>query len=815
MSIETRTNLALKANIPPALLLGGNRIDQFRIYRGIGVDPIVNPEDLANSDVIYTSPVFAKSDDFPSDYEDQNVTPGETYHYVVELLRSSDGSSSISSVFTLTASGAYDLAYPNNFPDPDSGVPYYTTVEPVIHIRADIEHGKKGEGFVYTETDYLANHADSFSFLNYSFKGYTVRYLRTPGDSFKIESDFQNKYPTWSSESNYTENDLVTHNTIVYKAKQDVSANSTEPQNDSDHWFKLHSSRITNIPVITKYRSKELSMSYRAGTWSDNSGRRKISETQLGYVPGEASNSNINWYNNLDSFREYILKKDPNSDIQNKSDSYISSSYYVLNEGVSYFTVTPNRVSTVPYFTNDNIDIPNSNFKGAGRVYSGPWFKNGNGENANYYFDFSEVFSHITTNDLASYQAQTSNPWNVGHHLRLGLIIVVYHEDGYIEPIYYDGGAVQDISNRTRVRLGQSDAQIQANTQATWRDHVTNLRDSSTGSLRAMYQKWLDNPDTLEYERQRSLGAPYGYVPESAGSMHPGGRPYAEPPEEGLPFEIFTAECLYEPVVPSFVNTLFKHPSSQVFPNRVDYNYDGTYGTFSRPDGDLSQPRETQTLADMQQYIRAWSDGKPWENPYAPFGKPHPEVPNLIYPVENLDTSNNNNELLGYGHRSTHSGTTAAWNFASSHSIDNDTVSSTAGPEWSRFYTHHGSISNNFLNVWYYTYNPSADGGKGAESIYLNGNLIYSVSSTRTFNIKAGSNYWYDNGHTNDTKIPFHVPPVFHVDENYQFSEAFCEIIKYHKFLERDDFTRVLYYIKAKYGSNGLLASQSNYNGLY
>ena len=172
MSIETRTNLALKANIPPALLLGGNRIDQFRIYRAIGVDPIVNPEDLEGSDVLYTSPVYAKSDDFPSDYEDQNVTPGETYHYVVELLRSSDGSSSISSVFTLTASGAYDLAYPNNFPDPDSGVPYYTTVEPVIHIRADIEHGKKGEGVVYSETDYVANHADSFPFLHYNTRTY-------------------------------------------------------------------------------------------------------------------------------------------------------------------------------------------------------------------------------------------------------------------------------------------------------------------------------------------------------------------------------------------------------------------------------------------------------------------------------------------------------------------------------------------------------------------------------------------------------------------------------------------------------------------
>ncbi len=803
MSIETRTNLALKANIPPALLLGGNRIDQFRIYRGIGVDPIVDPEDLDNSDILYTSPVFAKSEDFPSDYEDQNVTPGETYHYVVELLRSSDGSSSISSVFTLTASGAYDLAYPNNFPDPDSGVPYYTTVEPVIHIRADIEHGKKGEGFVYSETDYVANHADSFPFLHYSFNGYTVRYLRTPGNSFKIESDFQNKHPNWSSESNYTENDLVTHNTIVYKAKQDVSANSTEPQNDSDNWTTFSSSKLTNIPVLTQYRSKDVVMTFKGGRFSGNAGRRKISETQLGYIPGNASNTNINWYNNLDSFREYILKKDPDSDIQNKSDSYISSSIYVLDEGVSYFTVTPNRVGTVPYYTDDSVDIPNSNFKGAGRVYSGPWFKDGNGNNANYYFDFSKVFSHVTTNDLAQYQIQTGNPWGNEPHRRLGHIIVVYHEDGYIEPIAYTGAQAQDISDRTRVRVGQTDAQIQANTVSTWRNYIISLRNSSTGDTRQYYQNILDN--TLEYERQRALGPPYGDVREDVGSMH-GSRPYAEPPAEGLPFEIFPAECLYYPVVPSFIHA---HTKISI---RQGYNNPYTYGTFSRPDGDLSQPREAQTLADMEQYIRAWSNGKPWENPYPPFGERDPDSPNLLYPVANLDSDN---ELLNYNHRSTHSGKYDTWNFASSHSIYNDAISSKSGPEWSRFYTHHGSISNNLLNVWYYTYNPNADGGKGAESIYLNGNLIYNVSSTRTFNIKAGSNHWYDNGHTNDTKIPFHVPPLFHVDEQWGFSEAFCEIIKYHKFLERDDFTRVLYYIKAKYGSDGFLASQSNYNGLY
>jgi hypothetical protein len=98
----------------------------------------------------------------------------------------------------------------------------------------------------------------------------------------------------------------------------------------------------------------------------------------------------------------------------------------------------------------------------------------------------------------------------------------------------------------------------------------------------------------------------------------------------------------------------------------------------------------------------------------------------------------------------------------------------------------------------------------------MNGSLIFQNDSTAVFDM-GENNYWKTNGHTTSNFVNFNRPPIFTPETALSLggTQSFCELINYHKFLDRSDFNRVIYYIKAKYGETGFLSIQSNYNGLY
>jgi hypothetical protein len=822
MSTTTSTTLSLKAGIPPKLLLGGNRIDRFEIYRGVGVDP-----DLENDTPHHTSPQFLEGE-FPADFDDKNVDPGQTYHYVVKLIRSSDNTFSTSRVFKITASGAYDLGYPNNFPAPDSGVPFFTLVEPILHLRADVEIGRKGEGFVYTAQDILTNEADSWQSLNYNFTGFQLKYWRTFGDALRMENNLAGQYTDWSSGSSYSSGDKVGYDYIAYKAKEDITSSTTPPPEDPDNWTQFSSSIETNIPVFTYYNEGQQEIS---STDLDTLGHRRLNNSlDYSFFPGNKISmygdlhGNPSYKLNYDDFVNYFKDKNesnsvsPSAPLEDLSVQHLKRQQFVLDEGVTYFAVFPNRGSVSTYKPRYKIsELLSDNYSGTtnvmatGKVYAGAnTYDDVSDRVLNYYFDFTGVFEPFTSY-LDAYRRGT------------GYFIIIYHEDGFHEVLPLQSGLYEEplLNNNkvpgylfsdvhgqmNRFRLGTNSFVNSAMTsQPAYDNHPNNTKYNYTKipNLGKYYYE-LTSSDKAERRRNTRLDAKT--FPNPAGGFRhlPDWRYeglHAAPPSGGLYYELIAVR----------VQNLNKPP-----------NYVGATGKKSVFSISDFRYTDLDNASDVESFTKKWSDGDPWENPNPPFGALDPSRPHFYCPIKtDSDSKDRNFDSVYISPGLSQSTGVGSFTLGGHQGIDGVSIYKhgpgyieNTGQPFGKFNKDY-KVSNNKLNVLVYTYDPNGNSGKGKESIFINGSLIFQNDSTAVFDM-GEDNYWKSQGLTESNFIGFNRPPIFNPESSLNLSgtESFCELINYHKFLDRADFNRVIYYIKAKYGEDGFLSTQSNYNGLY
>jgi hypothetical protein len=806
MSTTTSTTLSLKAGIPPKLLLGGNRIDKFEIYRGVGVDP-----DLENDEPHHTSPRFPEGE-FPADFDDENVTPGETYHYVVKLIRSLDDTFSTSRVFKITASGAYDLGYPNNFPDPDSGVPFFTLVEPVLHLRADVEIGRKGEDFIYTGDDILTNEADSWQSLNYNFTGFQLKYWRTFGDALRMENNLAGQYTDWLPGSNYSSGDKVGYNYIAYKAKEDITSSTTPPPEDPDNWTEFGSSIETNIPVFTRYKADQQEIS---STDLLTLGQRRLASTGdysfFSYPTIMYGGDNnkpaykpfyddfINYFNDKNQTNSVTPKK-PLGELETQE---FKKQLFVLDEGVTYFAVFPNRPSVSTYKPRYKIsELLSENYSGTtnvmatGKVYEGDYTYDTVSQRVlNYYFDFTGVFDTFTSVRDAQKKAT-------------GFYIIIYHEDGFHEILPLQTGLHEEPlldrkhklsgylhwdvhGSMSSYRLGSTSLTHSAMISQNAYDNHPQNRQYLNSNIPGVGKTYSELTLSEKAQRRTNERLNANVFPNPAGGFThlPNFRPeglHAIPPSGGLYYELISQG----------VQNLNKAP-----------NFDDLNGTKSSLfNGGIPED-------ELELYNKRWSDGDPWIDPNPPFGKADPSRPNFYCPAGSAF----NDVHIGPGlYQSTgatfqlggHQG------FVKPHGpgyILND-----SGQPFAKFNKDSYKVANNKLNVLVYTYDPNSNSGKGRESIFINGSLVFQNDSSAAFDM-GDNNYWKSQGFTESNFVKFNRPPIFSPETrlNLAGTQSFCELINYHKFLDRSDFNRVIYYIKAKYGEDGFLSTQSNYNGLY
>jgi hypothetical protein len=140
---------------------GVNDNTGYKVYRANGEDPCPDgiPKTSAPGFNVYTStspPAFADNDGVGTiEHEDTTVTFGVQYYYRSSLTRGSDEVMTQSVVGPVFVQSSWDLAYPGNVPDNQSGLPNSISVAPICHYDASFQSFFDSKGTVYDST--LAN----------------------------------------------------------------------------------------------------------------------------------------------------------------------------------------------------------------------------------------------------------------------------------------------------------------------------------------------------------------------------------------------------------------------------------------------------------------------------------------------------------------------------------------------------------------------------------------------------------------------------------------------------------------------------------
>lgn len=165
---------------------GANDNLGYRIYRKEFQDPCPDNLPVANT-LIHTESTVPEGKQ-TLEFIDEQVDEGKTYFYRISFTRGIGSSFeevvSRNAIGPIVVKSAYNLAYPGTIPGPNSGVPNYTSIAPIVHYDAFDEMSRLGYDYEYKEQEYIQNLSKEYDI---KVKGY-----KTADKAFHLE--YWNKY---------------------------------------------------------------------------------------------------------------------------------------------------------------------------------------------------------------------------------------------------------------------------------------------------------------------------------------------------------------------------------------------------------------------------------------------------------------------------------------------------------------------------------------------------------------------------------------------------------------------------------------------
>ena len=216
---------------------GANDNVGYRIYRKEFQDPC--PDNLPVANALIHSENTVPEGKQTLEFVDDTVEEGKTYFYRVSFTRgigvSFEEVVSRNAIGPIVVKSAYNLAYPGTIPGPDSGVPNYTSIAPIVHYDAFDEMSRLGYDYEYKEQEYIQNLSKEYDIK--------VRGYRDSNKVFHLE--YWNKYSNeganqsldivWMREDSYWHNynDLLPASFNVSDIEEKIKQKWIEPDDFS------------------------------------------------------------------------------------------------------------------------------------------------------------------------------------------------------------------------------------------------------------------------------------------------------------------------------------------------------------------------------------------------------------------------------------------------------------------------------------------------------------------------------------------------------------------------------------------------------
>ena len=145
--------------------VGANDNLGYRVYRKEFEDPCPN----GVPDPVYfrkqVSPVPEGKQEIEY-IDDDNIEEGKSYYYRISFTRGSgvnfEEAMSRNVIGPVVVRSAYSLAYEGTIPGPNSGVPNFTSLAPLLHYDAEQEMIDLGYDYEYKTTEYIKNRSTKY-----------------------------------------------------------------------------------------------------------------------------------------------------------------------------------------------------------------------------------------------------------------------------------------------------------------------------------------------------------------------------------------------------------------------------------------------------------------------------------------------------------------------------------------------------------------------------------------------------------------------------------------------------------------------------